>query len=69
ADDGGGDIVVRGYESHGGHRRARLRVALPFTGASRTDLLERPRHELPVEGDEVVLSLRPFELVTLRLRR
>jgi alpha-mannosidase len=69
ADDGTGDLVLRGYEAYGGSRKVRLRVALPFTGASRTDLLERPRHELPVEGDEVVLSLRPFELVTLRLRR
>ncbi|MDQ2826275.1 MAG: alpha-mannosidase [Actinomycetota bacterium] len=67
ADDGTDHIVVRGHESHGGHRRARVRVALPFTRAQRTDLLERPGDEVPVEGDEVVLALRPFELVTLRL--
>jgi alpha-mannosidase len=67
ADDGSGDLVLRGYEAYGWSRRVRLRVALPFAGASRTDLLERPRHDLPVEGDEVLLSLRPFELVTLRL--
>jgi alpha-mannosidase len=67
ADDGSGDVVVRGYEAHGGHRRVRLRTRLPFTAASRTDLLERPRHEIPVSGDAVRLSLRPFELVTLRL--
>jgi alpha-mannosidase len=67
ADDGSGDVVVRGHEAHGGHRWARLRVALPFARAHRTDLLERPGDELPVEGDEVVLALRPFELVTLRL--
>jgi len=67
ADDGSGDLVVRGYESHGGHRQVRLRIALPFARASRTDLLERPRHDLPVEGGDVVLSLRPFDLVTVRL--
>jgi alpha-mannosidase len=69
ADDGTGDVVLRGYEAAGGRRRARLRVALPFTGATRTDLLERPRPggEVAVEGDEICLSLRPFELVTLRL--
>jgi alpha-mannosidase len=67
ADDGSGDVVVRGYEAYGGRRLARLRVALPFARASRTDLLERPRHDLPVDGDEVLLTLRPFELVTLRL--
>jgi alpha-mannosidase len=67
ADDGSGDLVVRGYEAFGGHRRARLRVAAPFSHASRTDLLERPRHDLAVEGDSVLLSLRPFDLVTVRL--
>jgi alpha-mannosidase len=67
ADDGTGDMVIRGYEAFGGHRRARLRVGLPFSAASRADLLERPRHALAPEGDEVPLSLRPFELVTLRL--
>ena len=67
ADDGTGDIVVRGYEASGGRRRVRVRVALPFARASRTDLLERPRHDLPVENGEVRLSVRPFELVTLRL--
>ena len=67
ADDGSGDVVVRGYEAYGGRRRVRLRVALPFARAGRTDLLERPRHDLPVDGGDVVLALRPFELVTLRL--
>jgi alpha-mannosidase len=67
ADDGSGDAVIRGYEAYGGHRRVRLRLALPFTAARRTDLLERPRHELTVENGAVVLDLRPFELVTLRL--
>ncbi|MGH9265119.1 MAG: alpha-mannosidase [Acidimicrobiales bacterium] len=67
ADDGSGDIVVRGHESHGGHRRARLHVALPFTRASRTDLLERPGQALQVDGSDVCLPLRPFELVTVRL--
>ncbi|MGI8984078.1 MAG: glycosyl hydrolase-related protein [Acidimicrobiales bacterium] len=67
ADDGSGDVVIRGYEAYGGHRRVRLRPALPFTTADRTDLLERRRHELSVDGDEILLDLRPFELVTLRL--
>ncbi|MFF8846567.1 alpha-mannosidase [Streptomyces sp. NPDC015127] len=72
ADDGSGDVVVRVYESAGG--RARARVVPGFTAASvtATDLLERPladapRHEL--EDGAVRLTLRPFELVTLRLTR
>jgi alpha-mannosidase len=67
ADDGSGDVVVRGYEAYGGRRRVRLRPALPFHAAHRTDLLERPRHDLAVEGGAVVLDVRPFEVVTIRL--
>jgi alpha-mannosidase len=67
ADDGSGDAVIRGYEAYGGHRRVRVRPAMAFTSAQRTDLLERPRRELTVENGAVVLELRPFELVTLRL--
>ncbi|MDQ3640485.1 MAG: glycosyl hydrolase-related protein, partial [Actinomycetota bacterium] len=67
ADDGSGDVVVRGHEAYGGHRRVTLRVVLPFATASRTDLLERPRHDVAVRNGGVELSLRPFELVTLRL--
>ena len=73
ADDGSGDVVVRLYESPGGRARARARrrASRPRT-VTATDLLERPladgpRHE-SVDGS-VRLSLRPFELVTLRLAR
>ncbi|HJV09085.1 MAG TPA: alpha-mannosidase [Acidimicrobiales bacterium] len=67
ADDGSGDLVLRGYEAAGGRRRVRIRVAMPVAGAHRTDLLERPRHPLHVEAGAVHLTVRPFELVTLRL--
>jgi alpha-mannosidase len=68
ADDGSGDLVIRGYEAHGGHRRVRVRTTLPISSAQRTDLLERPRHELTVDHGAVGLHLRPFELVTIRLK-
>ncbi len=67
ADDGSGDVVLRGYEAFGGHRWVRLRVALPFARAWRTDLLERPDQEVAVEDGHIPLAVRPFELVTLRL--
>jgi len=67
ADDGSGDLVVRGHEAWGGRRQVRLRLGPPVARAWRVDLLERPRHEVPLDGDgAVVLPLRPFELVTLR---
>ncbi|WP_406002346.1 alpha-mannosidase [Streptomyces sp. NBC_00829] len=72
ADDAGGDVVVRLYESLGGRARALVTPGFEVTGAVATDLLERPladRPELQVAGGAVALTLRPFELITLRLAR
>ena len=68
ADDGDGSIV-RLHEAFGGWRRLRLR-APGATLAERMDLLEQPMNAepLPVVDGEIELELRPFELVTLRLR-
>ena len=74
ADDGSGDVVVRLYEALGARSRARLAASFAVTGATACDLLERPlpdgaAAELPLEGDSLTLTLRPFELTTLRLAR
>ncbi|GGX87147.1 alpha-mannosidase [Streptomyces minutiscleroticus] len=72
ADDGSGDVVVRCYESRGGRARARLTTGFAFGSVTATDLLERPLADAPGpewDGGGVSLSLRPFELVTLRFAR
>ncbi|WP_431893813.1 alpha-mannosidase [Nonomuraea sp. bgisy101] len=69
ADDESGDVIVRFHEAHGGRARATLTAGFPISGVAATDLLERPIAERRHEGDAVSLSLRPFELVTLRLSR
>lgn len=74
ADDESGDVIVRVYETRGGRARARLTPSFAVTGVDACDLLERPLIEptaAPVRADDgsVRLRLRPFELVTLRLRR
>ena len=68
ADDGDGRIV-RLHEAFGGRRVARLRSP-GITRADRVDLLERPTEgaAVPVVDGAFELALRPFELVTLRLR-
>jgi alpha-mannosidase len=67
ADDGDG-VVLRGYEGFGGHRRARLRIGVPVARATLCDLLEHDEEELQVDDGHVVLPLRPFQLLTIRLR-
>ncbi|MEU6922651.1 glycoside hydrolase family 38 C-terminal domain-containing protein [Streptomyces sp. NPDC046631] len=67
ADDRSGDVVVRLYESAGGRARTKLRVGFPVVRARVTDLLERPLHEADTDEHGLVLSLRPFQILTLRL--
>lgn len=72
ADDGSGDVVVRFHESRGGRTRATLTAGFATGAVTVTDLLERPLADAaPPErdGDRITLALRPFELVTLRLKR
>ncbi|MFE2133816.1 alpha-mannosidase [Streptomyces sp. NPDC059466] len=72
ADDGSGDVVVRFHESRGGRTRATLTTGFATGAVTVTDLLERPLADAaPPErdGDRITVSLRPFELVTLRLKR
>ena len=71
AEDRSGDVVVRLYESEGGRAEPTVRLGFGCSAARVVDLLERPLGQahsaLPVQDDAVRLSLRPFEVVTLRL--
>ncbi|MGW0768884.1 alpha-mannosidase [Streptomyces sp. NPDC002676] len=72
ADDGSGDVVVRFHEAHGSRARATLAAGFALADLTVTDLLERPLGdtEPPArDGDRITVRLRPFELMTLRLRR
>jgi len=66
AEDGSG-LIVRLYENQRIRGPVTLRAAFPLREAWRTNLLEENRHPLPVNGREVHFSVRPFEIVTLRL--
>jgi alpha-mannosidase len=77
ADDRSGDVVVRLYESLGGRARAQLTAGFELAGADAVDLLERPaagRSASDVHLDvdlgrrAIGLRLRPFQIVTVRLR-
>jgi len=64
ADDRSGDVVVRLYEAHGVPGTATLRTSFAAGPIQHTDLLEQPL------GDGTgTVSLRPFQIVTLRLGR
>ena len=70
ADDRSGDVVVRLYEARGGRANARVTTGFEPAVAQVTDLLERPTGRLEAgAGGALELTLRPFQIVTLRLGR
>jgi alpha-mannosidase len=72
ADDRSGDVIVRLYESAGGRAHSRLTTAFSIAAAEPCDLLERPLagQSMAISPDgSLDLALRPFQILTLRLRR
>ena len=68
SDDGSGDLIVRLYEACGARTQVPVRTPERVVEASTCNLLEEPQQALDVADGFVNLTLRPFELVTLRLR-
>jgi alpha-mannosidase len=75
ADDAGsdpaGDLVVRVYEALGARASGRLDLGFPVESVTTTDLLERPSDDggLSIHDGGVELTLRPFQVLTLRVTR
>jgi alpha-mannosidase len=67
ADDGSGDLIVRLHEACGDRASLTVRTAQRIRAALRCNLLEEPSEGIECFDGIVVLTLRPFELVTLRL--
>lgn len=75
ADDRSGDVIVRLYEATGARARADITLGFVASSVRRVDLLEREEGatELAVEASDgsssVALTLRAFEVTTLRITR
>ncbi|WP_346960607.1 glycoside hydrolase family 38 C-terminal domain-containing protein [uncultured Arthrobacter sp.] len=72
AEDGSGDVVVRLYESLGERSSGTVAANFDCSGVRTVDLLERPADAPGVTagpGGTARLTLRPFQLVTLRFQR
>jgi alpha-mannosidase len=63
-------LVLRLYEAHGARGRARLALGVPASSVTRANLLEDPEgDQLPLAGATAELDYRPFEIITLLVRR
>jgi alpha-mannosidase len=67
AEDGQG-LIVRLYESQRKRGRFTLSTAFRLTEAWRTNLLEENQERLEVSGRRLELEIKPYQIVTLRLR-
>lgn len=70
AEDGSGDWIVRLYEAK--KAAVRAAVSMPVLKGRRAflcNMLEEEEQEIPVNGNEVVLDFRAFEVKTLRIRK
>ena len=67
AEDGDG-IILRLFESQ--RKRGLVRVKLGFAveSAWETNLLEENESELSVENDSIRLNLKPYQIMTIRLK-
>jgi alpha-mannosidase len=61
-------VILRLYESHGAHQKTTLSTSLALESVARVNLLENEDEPISAERHEIQLALRPFELVTLKLR-
>lgn len=69
AEDGRGDLILRLYESTGGLEKAKISFGFPVAEASFTDLLEEGEDQFSVENNCMDVTLKAFEIKTVRIRR
>jgi alpha-mannosidase len=69
ADDDPNDLIVRLHEAVGNRTRVTVRCDRPVSAASMCNLLEEPHAGIEVGDGICALTMRPFEIVTLRLTR
>jgi alpha-mannosidase len=68
AEDGNG-IIVRFYETQRRHGPVTLTTSFDLAGAELANLLEEKKTELTVNNNQVTVQVRPYQIVTIRLRR
>ena len=66
AEDGSGDLIFRMYESLGGTRKAVFRPDFSYADVWVCSMEEEKLYALETDGQQLPLTLRPFEIVTMR---
>jgi alpha-mannosidase len=62
------DVILRFFETEGISTRAEIKMFRKIKRAAIIDLLEREEKELYTYGSSLELEVKPFEIVTLKLK-
>ena len=68
AEDGSGDIIIRMYESKNTYTPCKLKLEFDVKAAYITDMLEGNKAEVNLNGNEISLDFKAFEVVTIRVK-
>ncbi|MBI1297676.1 alpha-mannosidase [bacterium] len=68
ADDSDG-VIVRLYETQRRRGNVTLTAGFDLSAAQRVNLLEEKKEDLPVTGNQVTFAIKPYQIVTLRLKK
>ena len=64
----GDRLIVRLYETQRRRGPVTLSTSFNLASAERVNLLEEKQHALAVDGKQVTFPIRPYQIVSLRLR-
>jgi alpha-mannosidase len=62
------EVILRFFETAGTTTKAEIEFFQGIKRATSVNLLEEEEQELPVEGNKLTLKVKPFKIVTLKLR-
>lgn len=68
AEDGSGDIIVRLYETKSTYTSCNLNVGIDVNEAYFTDMLENNITKAEMQDNHILLNIKAFEIITLRLK-
>ena len=67
AEDGDG-LIMRLYESSGKREKVRINTILDIVSVTECNLMEEDEKQVDLKDGEMVINIKPYEIITLRLR-
>lgn len=66
-EDANDSLILRLYESHGGRSTFKLCSSLPFSRGEVVDCLERRENDLSWQNQSCHLTIRPYQILSIKL--